>query len=411
MKILMVNKFLYPNGGSETYIFKIGEELQRTGHEVQYFGMEHQGRIVGNRINVYTDDMDFHTGKLKKLMYPFKIIYSKEAYKKITMVLKDFEPDVVHLNNFNFQLTPSIIYAVRKWEKSCGKPVKLVFTAHDYQWVCPNHLMQRFDTKKTCFECSGGRYGCCVKHKCIHGSTIKSLLGAIEGYFYRKRHTYELVDNIICPSEFIKTKIDTYEGLASRTRTLRNFIDIGDNSAKDIAKGENLKQDYVLYFGRYSQEKGVETLLKVCSELKDIPFVFAGGGPLNDEVNKVSNIENKGFLKGQELIDVVTKARFAIFSSEWYENCPFSVMEAISYGTPVVGADIGGVPELIQDGVNGLLFEAGNKNQLKQMISKLYFDKEKLDELTKGAKDTEFMSLQEYCAELLDIYRNKPEIG
>ena len=112
MKILMVNKFLHPNGGSETYIFKLGEELQKRGHDVQYFGMEHKGRIVGNRAGSYTSDMDFHTGKLQKLVYPFKIIYSFEAKRRISRVLKDMNPDVVHLNNINFQLTPSVIYAV-----------------------------------------------------------------------------------------------------------------------------------------------------------------------------------------------------------------------------------------------------------------------------------------------------------
>ena len=110
MKVLMVNKFLYPNGGSETYIFSLGRELERRGCEVQYFGMEHEGRIVGNHAECYTSNMDFHTGKLQRLLYPFKIIYSVEARRKIRTVLEDFQPDVIHLNNFNFQLTPSIIY-------------------------------------------------------------------------------------------------------------------------------------------------------------------------------------------------------------------------------------------------------------------------------------------------------------
>ena len=109
MKILMVNKFLYPNGGSETYLFETGRQLQRRGHEVQYFGMGHEGRIVGNHAESYTSGMDFHTGKLGKLLYPFKIIYSIEARRKLRPVLEYFEPDVVHLNNFNFQLTPSIL--------------------------------------------------------------------------------------------------------------------------------------------------------------------------------------------------------------------------------------------------------------------------------------------------------------
>lgn len=118
MRTLIINKFLYANGGSETYIFKLGEQLQKMGHEVQYFGMEHKGRCVGNRVNAYTSDMDFHGGsKLSKLTYPIKTIYSKEARVQLRKVLDDFQPDVCHLNNFNYQLTPSMILEIVKWRK------------------------------------------------------------------------------------------------------------------------------------------------------------------------------------------------------------------------------------------------------------------------------------------------------
>ena len=114
MKVLMVNKFLFENGGSETYVFTLGKQLEKNGHEVQYFGMEHPDRVVGNRINAYTSNMDFHTGKFTKIFYPFQIIYSRTARKKIRLVMEDFDPDVVHLNNFNFQLTPAIIYEIKE---------------------------------------------------------------------------------------------------------------------------------------------------------------------------------------------------------------------------------------------------------------------------------------------------------
>ena len=131
MRVLIINKFLYPNGGSETYIFKLGEALEQHGHEVQYFGMEHEGRCVGNRVNAYTSDMDFHGGsKLSKLTYPIKTIYSKEAREKLRLVLDDFKPDVCHLNNFNYQLTPSIILEIVKWRKETGRDCKIIFTAH-----------------------------------------------------------------------------------------------------------------------------------------------------------------------------------------------------------------------------------------------------------------------------------------
>ena len=151
MKILFINKFLYPNGGSETYIFKLGDYLKSLGHEVEYFGMEHKGRCVGNRVGAYTADMDFHGGsKLSKLFYPLKTINSGEARRKLRLVLDDFQPDVVHLNNFNYQLTPSVIVETRRWEKQTGHPVRIVYTAHDYQLICPNHMLMNPTTGKVC---------------------------------------------------------------------------------------------------------------------------------------------------------------------------------------------------------------------------------------------------------------------
>ena len=150
MKILMINKFLHPNGGSETYMFRLGECLKKFGHEVQYFGMEHEGRCVGNAMNAYTSDMDFHNGsKLSKLVYPIKTIYSYEARKKLRLVLEDFDPDVCHINNFNYQLTPSIIVELQKWRED-GHSCRIIYTAHDYQLICPNHMCRNPVTEELC---------------------------------------------------------------------------------------------------------------------------------------------------------------------------------------------------------------------------------------------------------------------
>lgn len=398
MKVLIVNKFLYPNGGSETYIFEIGKQLVRMGHEVQYFGMEHEGRIVGNRVESYTSNMDFHTGKLQKLFYPFKIIYSVEARRKIRAVLDDFAPDVVHLNNFNFQLTPSVIYEIRKYEKERKHRVKIVFTAHDYQLVCPNHLMMLPQSGEMCERCLGGHPGNCMKYSCIHGSKAKSALGSVEGKLYQLLHTYRQIDKVICPSHFMETKLCTSPDLKGRTVTLHNFV--------NREMGEALpKEDYVLYFGRFCQEKGTKTLLEVCRSLKEIPFVFAGGGPMERDVNAVPNIENRGFLSGKALIETIQKARFSVFPSEWYENCPFSVMETQIYGTPVIASDLGGTPELLVDGVTGELFEGGDKEQLRNKIQALWNDRERQQEYMENCRNVRFDSVEEYCKKLLSIYR------
>lgn len=399
MKILMINKFLYPNGGSETYIIKLGEYLKHQGHEVQYFGMEHEGRCVGNRVNAYTSDMDFHGGsKLEKLTYPIKTIYSREARIQLRKVLDDFQPDVCHLNNFNYQLTPSIILEIVKWRKQMGKNCKIVFTAHDYQLVCPNHMLNNPVTHKNCESCLGGHFLHCTKGKCIHGSIAKSIIGTMEAELWNWMGTYRYIDTIICCSGFMKSKMDTNPLFTSKTVTMHNFID-------NVTWQETEKKRYVLYFGRFSEEKGIGTLLRVCQELPDVTFVFAGTGPLEDEVKDVKNIKNVGFQKGHALENLIRKAQFSIYPSEWYENCPFSVMESQMYGTPVLGANIGGIPELIQNGKTGELFESGNAADLKEKIRRLWEDQALCKQYSKNCQEIRFDTIDAYYEKVMELYQ------
>lgn len=398
MKILMVNKFLHPNGGSETYIFQLGEELQKRGHEVQYFGMEHAGRAVGNHVDQYTADMDFHTGKMGKLLYPFKILYSFEAKRKLTAVLQDMEPDVVHFNNINFQLTPSVIYAVRAYRKKTGRKVKIVYTAHDYQWVCPNHMMRIPADGKICFACREGHFLSCAKNRCIHGSFVKSLLGALEGKLYHRLRTYGMVDVIVCPSAFMKRQLDTDPVLAEKTVMMHNFV---EKTAGSGNMGQSSGADYVLYFGRFSEEKGIATLLKACKALPEIPFVFAGTGPLEELVAQAENVENRGFVTGAALGELIAGARFSVYPSEWYENCPFSVMESQIYGTPVLVSDLGGAPELVQAGVTGELFRGGDVEGLTAQIRELWEDPERCRRYRENCKEVKFDTVGQYCDKIV----------
>lgn len=399
MKVLMINKFLYPNGGSETYIFKLGDYLKSHGHEVQYFGMEHEGRCVGNAVNAYTSDMDFHGGSaLSKLTYPIKTIYSSEARKKLRLVLNDFQPDVCHINNFNYQLTPSIILEIAKWRKQTGRECRIVFTAHDYQLVCPNHMCNNPNTGVNCEKCLGGHFLNCTKGKCIHGSTAKSAIGTMEAVFWKLNGVYQYIDTMICCSEFLKTKMDTNPLFAKKTVALHNFVD-------KVEWKEVQKKDYVLYFGRFSKEKGIDTLTKVCKELSDVQFIFAGTGPLEETINGIPNIKNVSFQKGAELEKLIREARFSVYPSEWYENCPFSVMESQMYGTPVLGADIGGIPELIQVGKTGELFMSGDGVELKKKIKKLWDDKELCAEYSANCKGISFDTIDEYYEKIMKVYQ------
>jgi len=399
MKILMVNKFLYPNGGSETYIFKLSNYLQSIGHEVQYFGMEHEKRTVGNRIDAYTSNMDFRGGsKWKKITYPIKTIYSTEARRKIRMVLEDFQPDVCHLNNFNYQLTPSIILEIRKWEKQTGHRCSVIYTAHDYQLLCPNHMCHNPNSHENCEKCLSGQFLNCIAGKCIHGSFAKSVVGAMEAYFWKWMGVYRQIDRIVCCSRFMKCKLDTNPLLADKTVVMHNFADLP--SKKSVQK-----KDYVLYFGRYSQEKGIATLVQAAKELPHISFVFAGTGPQEHLLGNIPNITNVGFQTGEILEKLIREARFTVYPSEWYENCPFSVMESQIYGTPVLGANIGGIPELITVGVTGDLFESGSVQDLKMKIQELWLKQRENNGSGKHCWTDMFKTIAEYSELLMEYYR------
>lgn len=392
----MVNKFLHPNGGSETYIFKLGTFLKSAGHEVQYFGMEHENRIVGNRLEMYTANMDFHGASvLTKLTYPVKTIYSREAREKIRLVLDDFFPDVVHLNNFNYQLTPSIILEVRKWEKQTGHVCRIVYTAHDYQLVCPNHMCSNPNTHENCEKCLGGHFLNCVKGKCIHGSFARSAVGTMEAAFWKWTGVYKQIDRIICCSQFMKTKLDVNPVMAEKTTVMHNFVDPPEPGFAD-------KKGYVLYFGRYSIEKGIQTMIQAAKELQDIPFVFAGFGPLEYLLEGIPNVRSVGFRTGLELETLIREADFTVYPSEWYENCPFSVMESQMYGTPVLGADIGGIPELIRAGETGELFESGNAEQLIRKIRKLWDSHDLTAKYSQNCGRIRFDTVSQYAQKLVE---------
>ena len=236
------------------------------------------------------------------------------------------------------------------------------------------------------------------KGKCIHGSTAKSAIGMMEAEFWKWKGTYKYIDTMICCSEFMKSKMDSNPLFATKTVAMHNFID-------KVEWKETEKKDYVLYFGRFSEEKGIGTLIKVCKELPDVQFIFAGTGPLEETVNGIKNIKNVGFQKGEALEKLIREARFSIYPSEWYENCPFSVMESQMYGTPVLGANIGGIPELIQVGKTGELFESGNGKDLKEKIEKLWGDKKLCAEYSANCKDISFDTIDEYYEKIMKVYQ------
>lgn len=397
MRILMVNKFLYPRGGCETYMLNLAEELKAKGHEVEYFGMYDKNNTVGNSKGLYTTNMDFHSKGIARFLYPFKIIYSREAYRKISKVLDDFKPDVVHMNNINFQLTPSIIYAIKK------RNIPLVQTVHDYQMICPNHLLYSFDEVKPCERCINGSKFNCFKHSCIHGSKIKSLIGTIEAKLYSLFKTYKKVDLYVCPSRFLESKLlsvpDIYSG---KTVAIHNFIE-----KKPMPEKQAQEKPYVAFASRLSKEKGVTLLAEAAKLLPDIRFVVAGNGPDDEDLKNIDNVTMKGFLTGDELVSLIANARVMILPSVWYENCPLNILETHSFGVPVITMNSGGMAELVDDGKTGLLVKEPTPVAIAEAIKKCFEDEQFYDSLKANCniRKEQIIEVGEYCDILIGKYQ------
>ena len=393
----MVNKFLYPRGGSESYMLYLAEHLKKAGHKVEFFGMEDENNTVGNSAGLYTKNMDFHSKGFSRFLYPFRIIYSFEAKKKIMKVIDDFKPDIVHMNNINFQLTPSIIYGIKK------KGIPLVQTVHDYQMICPNHLLYNFDKNTPCEKCVKGSHINCIKNKCIHSSLVKSVLGVIEAKLYSLLKTYKKVDLFVCPSNFLENKLlkakKYYNG---KTKTIHNFI----NKDK-FANTSRREEAYIVYVGRLSKEKGIENIKGAAKLLGEYEFIVAGSGPDEDLLKGAANIKLAGFLTGDELCSLMGNAKVLLLPSVCYENCPLSILEAHAMGVPVVTMNSGGMAELVKDGVTGILVNEptpeGIALKLRETIeNEDYYNA--LSENCRNEKDN-ILSVETYADILIEEYK------
>ncbi len=399
MKVLVVNKFLYPKGGVETYIFQLGRLLESHGHEVQYFGLRDERNIVGNRVDSLAKPRDFQGGYRGNLLAPFQIIYSSDARRKLRAVLTDFQPDVVHFNNIQYHLTPSVILEADAFRRREKPGLKIIYTAHDFQLVCPSHGL--FDRNyQICERCLTGEYGACLRTKCLKNSYAKSFLGMLDACYWRIGGAYRCIDTIICPSAFLKQKLDTQERFAEKTVVLRHFAD--GVFPKEVEKG-----DYVLIFGKLCREKGTYTVLKVCQRMPGVRFLFAGYGSAVQAIQAVPNAEYVGFQTGAALADLIMRAKCSVCASEIYENCPLSVMESQLYGTPVVGSRMGGIPELIHEEETGVLFRAGDDVDLERALRQLLDDPERLRRYAENGRAQCAETSATYYEKLMKIYEGR----
>ncbi len=369
MKILLVNKYHYIKGGSETYHFGLAKLLERHGHEVIFFAMADEQNMDCAQSGYFSKNVDFNgdIGAAGKLKAGLHALYSFDAKKKIAKLIEDERPDLVHINLVHRHLTLSVLDAIQKYN------LPVVHTVHDANSICLNHAMMT--DGKICDRCvTDHSYRYALKHNCVKGSKLQTLLALAEAENYNRRKSYNKIDCYICPSRFYQNELALSGITDSPIVHMTNFLpeDTVYEASADV-------RDYFLYFGRLSFEKGVLTLIKAYDAGHfDNPLYLVGTGPLRDELEayvREHNLQDrvlfKGFQSGDELKNTVARAKCVILPSEWHENCPYSIMEAQASGKPVIVSNIGGLPELVQDGVSGFFCEPFDPDSLCAAMRKL----------------------------------------
>ena len=360
MKILLINKFHYLKGGSEKYYFTVAKALEELGHSVIYLAMKSDDNYKDGENEYFISNSSMHGSIKEKLNMIFHIAYSKEAYKKAKKLCEIEKPDLVILNLIHKQITCSVIDAI----KSYNKDLPIFWVMHDLICVCPAYTMLD-GNGNICEKCLHGDFYNCRKNRCSHGSKLMSLLSTYEAKQIKKHGWYDMVDLYICPSEFYRKKLVESGFTKSKIVCHRNPLPI------DTKYELNDKSDgYLLYFGRLSKEKGIKTLINAMIG-KNYELKVLGKGPLEEELKKfivekeIKNVELCGFKSGVELADYVRKSRCVVLPSEWYENGPYSAMEAMALGKPLIVSNLGGLPELVENGSNGFVYKDVNELSTK----------------------------------------------
>lgn len=400
MRILQINKFYYLKGGSEAYLFELEKEINRLGHPLIQFSMKHKKNRASRWAEYFVDNIDYdRAGLFDKINSGIKIIYSYEAKKKIRLLIEKSKPNIAHLHLFQHQLSPSILAELKK------RDIPIIYTAHDLKSICPNYKM--YTQGKICERCKGHKYYNCFIHKCTKDSYLKSLINTFEMYVHTLLRYYNLIDLIITPSDFYRKKLIEFRFPRRKVIHIPNFVDL------DLLKPSYNHKGYFIYFGRLSGEKGLLTLLEAMRRIKKGKLVLAGTGPMKEPLEErvkalgLNNIKMVGFQSGRALSSLIQNSICSVLPSRWYENGPMSVLESFAHGKPVIGSNIGGIPEHINHGEDGMVFEPGNVEDLVEKLNILLCNYRQAAEMGRNArkKAEKLYSKKLHSKKLLEIYK------
>ena len=355
--ILNVSQNHYIRGGSDRYFFALAELLRKHGHQVVPFTAASPKNEPSEWDPYFPRAADFENpGPIDLLRF----LYSRDAAKSIQRLLNNTNVDIAHFHIYHGKLTASILESLKK----TGVP--LIQTLHDYKLTCP--VAVHLSNDEICEACEGKHFWRALPKRCNRGLLTRTVLSVTESYVSQMLGAVEKFDHFVSVSHFLRKKMISHGIPEDKISTVHNFVDVSDITP-NFSVG-----DYILYFGRVHRSKGLLTLIAAAAPLKQVPLYIVGDGVGMPEVRRIveqdgcEHIQLLGFKQGDELRELILNSICTVLPSEWYENCPMSVLESYAYGKPVIGADIGGIPELIVDGVDGCLVPSGDQEALRERL-------------------------------------------
>lgn len=403
-RLLSLNSYHYRRGGSDVVYFEHDSMFRDLGWDTAQMAMHHPKNVSSDWSRFFVDEIEFghEYSFAEKLSMAGKVIYSLEARRRLSALLDQFPADIAHVHCIYHHLSPSVLPLLRSY----GIPV--VLTAHDLKIACPAYKM--LNTDGVCERCKGGKVWNVLTHRCLRGGLATSAVVAVESAVSKGLGLYRRnLSAVVTPSLFYREKLIEWGWSESQLIHIPNYVD-AQAYVPAFTPGE-----YVLYFGRLSEEKGVPTLIEA-ARIAKVPLVVAGTGPLEASLKEAAaglDVRFMGYQSGDSLWNLVRSARAIVLPSEWYENAPMSVLEAYACGKPVIGADIGGIPELVVQDETGWLFPSGDANELAAVLSRVVAMEsswiERMGRSGRALVETTF-TRHRYQREMLELYgRLAPE--
>ena len=394
--ILNVSQNYHVRGGSDRYFFTLAELLQKHGHRVIPFTAANPNNEPSEWERYFPRGADFeHPGAGDLLRF----LYSHDAVKSIRRLLQDTNIDLAHFHIYYGKLTTSILEVLKR------DGIPLIQTLHEYKLTCP--VYSHLSNDQICEACEGKHFWRALPKRCNRGSLARTTLSVTESYISKMLGAVKKFDHFISVSHFLRKKAISHGIPEDKISTVHNFVDVSDITP-NFSIG-----NYVLYFGRVHQSKGILTLIKAAVPLTHVPIYIVGDGEAIPEVQRIieqngcQHIHLLGFKQGDELRELITNSICTVLPSEWYENCPMSVLESYAYGKPVIGADIGGIPELIVDDVDGFLVPSGEQETLRERLLWMFEHKNDAAEMGRIGRykmETEFNADIHY-EKIMNVYK------